>query len=475
MRISCVWCLFIGVAMCALAGCEGPEDRPEEPAPVEAERDIQRVVVIHLDTTRADALSCYGGLGRTPNIDTVAARGMRYANSVVPIAYTSPSVASFMTGRLANRNGVYFIGQGLDEKYTTLAEVLKAEGFATAGFTSNMVVANRADNMPSGYGQGFDRYEAIMDPIEVEADEDKRAVPRQNGRYLTDAALGYIDEHANDPFFLWMLYVDPHAPYAPMPPYDTLFADEESLTSQDRPLPLDGEWVHKQAVVEGQPNSAYYLQRYFGEVAMVDAWIGEILQRLDALEGKTLLVITSDHGESMGDYGIWFQHGNTIRYSCANVPLIIACDGSVPAGVSKSLVANIDVAPTILSLLDIDPRVLEPDGRSLVPTFGTIAPWPERMLPFQTDHGDPWRGIRTRNYSLQTLVDTEAESQQSLLFRLDKDLFESLDVSDRYPNMLRRLLQAQREWFADQSDWEPVVNLEWEMEMNERLEALGYL
>ncbi|MHC4615559.1 MAG: sulfatase-like hydrolase/transferase, partial [Planctomycetota bacterium] len=102
--------------------------------------EIRRVVVIHLDTTRADDLGCYGGIPRTPNIDAVAARGMRYTNSIAPVPKTSPSIASFMTGRLANRHGVYDVGGLLQDKFMTLPELLKQHGFVTGGFVSNLVV-----------------------------------------------------------------------------------------------------------------------------------------------------------------------------------------------------------------------------------------------------------------------------------------------------------------------------------------------
>lgn len=460
------------VTLCVAAGCGRSGEIESTP---EIAREIQRVVVIHLDTTRVDALSCYGGIGRTPNIDRVAAGGMRFTNSVVPISLTSASIASFMTGRLAHRNGVYNNGQGLNERFTTLAEVLREHGYATGGFSSNMILANRANGDVSGYGQGFDRFESVLDPIEIAAGADNHRVPRENSKYLTKAALAFIDDHADEPFFLWMLYVDPHAPYAPVPPYDTVFADEPLIRAQDTPLPLDGEWVSKQAVVQGEPNSAYYLQRYFGEVAMVDAWVGTLIDRLETLEGRTLLVITADHGESLGDYGIWFQHGNTIRHSCANVPLVIACEGRVPAGVSHALTANIDLAPTILSLVGIDPEVLDADGQSLEPAFAAGDPWPGRMLPFQTARGEPWRGIRSRDYCLQTLLSNEGASPQYYLYRLATDPIESRDVAADFPGIFDAHLDAQRKWFSDTADWEPEVTLDWELEMTERLEALGYL
>ncbi|MEE8458385.1 MAG: sulfatase-like hydrolase/transferase, partial [Phycisphaerales bacterium] len=164
-----------------------------------SDNDIRRVVVIHLDTTRMDDLSCYGGVARTPNIDAVAARGMRYTNSITPIPKTSPSIASFMTGRLPNRHGVYDVIGKLRESFTTLPELLQVYGFKTAGFVSNPVV-DRLKTDPgrtAGFDQGFRVFEGIRDVPPTPEGADPNDVPRNLVKPLVEAALDFIDRNEN--------------------------------------------------------------------------------------------------------------------------------------------------------------------------------------------------------------------------------------------------------------------------------------
>ncbi|MHC4218346.1 MAG: sulfatase-like hydrolase/transferase, partial [Planctomycetota bacterium] len=196
--------------------------------------EIRRVVVIHLDTTRADDLGCNGGIARTPNIDAVAARGMRYTNSIAPLPKTSPSIASFMTGRLANRHGVYDVGGLLQDKFSTLQELLDQNGFVTGGFASNLVVDKlKTDKTKSaGFDQGFDVFKGLRALPDVPEGAEENAVPRTVCAPLIDEALAFVEEHRDEPFFLWMLHLDPHAPYAPPAPYDAMYLDHPELKAR---------------------------------------------------------------------------------------------------------------------------------------------------------------------------------------------------------------------------------------------------
>ena len=191
------------------------------------------MVVIHLDTTRADDFGCNGGIPSTPNIDAVAARGMRYTNSIAPLPKTSPSIASFMTGKLANHHGVYDVGSLLQDKFTTLQELLGEHGFVTGAFASNLVVDKlRTDKTrTAGFDQGFDVFKGIRDLPHVPEGAEENAIPRELAAALMTEALAFVEEHADEPFFLWMLHLDPHAPYAPPAPYDTMYLDDPRLTT----------------------------------------------------------------------------------------------------------------------------------------------------------------------------------------------------------------------------------------------------
>ncbi len=440
-----------------------------------SDNDIRRVVVIHLGSTRMDDLSCYGGVARTPNIDAVAARGMRYTNSITPIPKTSPSIASFMTGRLPNRHGVYNVTGKLRESFTTLPELLQAYGFKTAGFVSNPVV-DRLKTDPgrtAGFDQGFRVFEGIRDVPPTPEGADPNDVPRNLVKPLVEAALDFIDRNENDPFFLWMLHLDPHAPYAPPAPYDTMYLDHPRVTSGSTRLsPAE---IHAQAYVKGRLDSHEYVARHLGEVTLTDYWLGVLFRRIDQLPGRTLLIITADHGESLGDAGYWFGHGSNIRHPCVNVPLIIACDGLVPIGTNDSLVANIDLAPTILELLKISPIALGTNGFSLAPTFRHANPWPGRMIPIQAYNGIRWRGVRSARYCLQSEFDpSDGSHLRTMFYDIKADPLESIDVSATVPDVYREHLAVEHVWFSGDGH-APDHELLNHPEVIRRLQSLGYL
>ena len=455
---------------CVLAAATMACGRPPSDA---RPQDIRRVVVLQLDTTRVDAIGCYGGHARTPAIDALCARGRRYTNAIAPTPLTSPSVASFMTGRLSHESGVYTVGNVVRNDLDTLAEILRRNGFATGGFTSNMVTANRSDGSSLGFDQGFDVYRAVLDETPIPPDADRRSFPRDNADVLTKEALAFVDRYASERFFLWILFIDPHAPYAPPAPYDTMYEDSAALRGASRRLTR--EQIGGQAMVEGELDSAYYTQRYYGEVSLVDRSIAEIVKRVEALPGKTLWIVTADHGESLGEQDRWFQHGKTLGHACVDVPLIVACDGCVPPGTSGTLVANVDLAPTILEVLGLPASRFGAHARSLVPTFGDRDPWPGRKLPINVEHGDRWRGVRTKSAVLQTrLQRPSGRPDQRLLYRVDVDPEERTNVARANPDLLKHLQKFETAWFVARKA-EPEQDVRAEYEMTERLRALGCL
>ena len=199
----------------------------------------------------------------------------------------------------------------------------------------------------------------------------------------------------------------------------------------------------------------------------------KLLHRLERLPGRTLLVITADHGESLGDVGYWFGHGSNIRHPCVNVPLIIACDGVVPIGVSDAVVANVDLAPTILALLGLSSEPLAANGVSLASTFHEPDPWPERMIPIQAYTGLRWRGVRSADFCLQSELDPRNGMRRTLLYDLRSDPNESTDVSADYPHVLKEHLELERAWFERVMATESHIRDD--PEMMQRLRSLGYI
>jgi arylsulfatase A-like enzyme len=451
------------------------EDMGGRPA-AKPKAEIRRVVVIHIETTRRDAMSCYGGIAKTPNIDRVAASGMVFTNAIVPVSKTAPSSASFLTGRLAWRNGVFKNGFALPHRYVTLAELLNESGFLTAAFIHNRVLLNLPNGKRTGFDQGFDVFEWGGDvPIEVPDGGHFNAAVRKDAEILTGALIRFLREHEDERLFLWTFYFDPHAPYGPPAPYDSMYLNHDELLKNSVVIPED---VLQKTLtyVPGRTRSHEYIARYYGSITYTDVWIGKFLDVLEDLPGKSLLVITGDHGEGLGEFNYWFEHGDSLKWPAVNVPMIIACPGVIPAGTSDALAANIDIAPTILEVLGIPSDPLDPDGRSLLPVMSDDSLWDDRMIPIQTYRGDAFRGVRTRDFSLHCLYSPKDDKMKwSELFDLRSDPKETVNVAEGFPEEHEELLQFLEEYFATETEVTREINPRKDPEMVKRLRSLGYL
>ncbi len=287
------------------------------------------LLVVTLDTTRADRLGSYGRAGGpTPHLDALAARGLRFAHAVTVAPTTLTAHATIFTGLIPPRHGVRINSEDrLDASQVTLAEVLAAKGYETAAFVSAFVLDARF-----GLDQGFATYDdrvAAATGTAFAQGTNERAGPA-----TTDAALAWLGKRdAKRPFFAWVHYFDAHAPYAPPAPHAARFPEAP----------------------------------YDGEVAAVDAEVGRLLDAIDraGLRERTLVVVVADHGESLGQHGE-ATHGHFVYRSTMDVPFIVANPRltPVPGVVDGGVVSTADVTPTVLDLLgagDNRPR----DGVSL--------------------------------------------------------------------------------------------------------------
>ena len=289
------------------------------------------VLLITIDTLRADHVGSYGYKeAQTAAIDTIAARGLRFAHATTVAPLTLPAHASLMTGtfpwyhRVRDNGGFY-----LSDDQETLAKVLRTRGYRTGGFVAAFVLDHRW-----GIGQGFDRYYDDFDLAKYRLDVGLDAVQRPASEVVSKA-LAWLDQDAEQPFFAWVHLYEPHAPYDPPEPIRSRF-----------PPTMIG--------------------AYDGEIATADIQVGRLIDRLSTAGrlDRTLVVILGDHGESLGEHGEE-QHGFFIYDSDIRIPLLIAGPG-VPSRVINEHVRMVDVMPTILELLHIpSPKVVQ--GSSLLP------------------------------------------------------------------------------------------------------------
>lgn len=267
------------------------------------------VLLLTLDTTRADALGAFGGRGtHTPALDALAARGTRWEQAITSTPLTLPAHSSLFTGLAppehgVESNGTHVLPRGLP----TLAEALAARRYATAGFVASRVLDRRF-----GLARGFQHYD---DRVPVEASGGRSAGER-DARQMTDAALAWLGRRpAGKPVFLWVHYVDPHAPYRPA----------------------------------GVKPEASVGERYAGEVTAMDREIGRLLAALPGGAAQWLIAAVGDHGESLGEHGE-ADHGIFVYHATQHVPLILAGPG-VPRGRGiRETVATHRLASTLLRL-----------------------------------------------------------------------------------------------------------------------------
>ncbi len=291
------------------------------------------LIVVTLDTTRADRIGCYGAKDvATPRLDALAARGVRFANAVSPMPLTLPAHCTLFTSLLPGAHGVRDNGGfKLSAEHLTLAEALSQRGFATGGFVSAFVLDHRW-----GIAQGFDRY---FDDFDLKQQEKLSMGEIQRpGNETLDHALAWIRDVKDKRFFAWIHFYDPHAPYDPPEPYKSRYA--------------------------GRP--------YDGEIAWTDALVGRLLDELDRLDltKRTVIAVLADHGESLGEHGEQ-GHGYFIYEQVTHIPMIVATPYSGTRGRTvDAVVKSIDLAPTVLELLGAAGALPAAQGTSVVPLLG---------------------------------------------------------------------------------------------------------
>ena len=271
------------------------------------------LVLITIDTLRADHVGAYGApAGVTPALDALAGRGVRFDQVQTAVPLTGPSHATILTGQYPPTHGVRGnVVFTLNDEHPTLATLLKRRGYRTAAFVGAYLVA-----AAFGFNQGFDTFD---EEFHESGPGDQGAERRANE--VADAAMRWFGSAPDGPFFTWLHFYDPHAPYDPPPPYRERFAG----------------------------------RAYDGEIAFTDAQIGRVLDALRASghERDTVIMVLADHGEGLGEHHE-LTHAVLTYQSTMRVPWIAAGPGIPAARTIPARVATIDLLPTALGLLGID-------------------------------------------------------------------------------------------------------------------------
>jgi len=305
------------------------------------------IVVVLIDTLRADRLGAYGSTrGLTPFLDSLAERGVVFRNAWAPAPHTRPSVASLFTSRFPSEHGTMGFGHGLAEQETTLAEVLSGRDWWTAGFLGTGVIEAK-----SGFAQGFAVYDAPAGGA------------KRGGLHIRQGLLRSMETlRSGRPSFLYVHYMEPHIPWAP-PAY--------LLTAVRPDIPLAEMPAISFAMLMAryQPPDATMRAKieavYDAEVATVDAEIRALFEYLprQGFLDDAVIVITADHGEGFGGHDL-YGHGNSLYEELIHVPLIVVLPRQSRGRTVDEPVTLVDVAPTLLDLAGV-PAPPSFEGRSL--------------------------------------------------------------------------------------------------------------
>jgi arylsulfatase A-like enzyme len=358
---------------CFASACPGRPDAPPN------------LLLITIDTLRADRLACYGGppdVGEA--ICALADGGTRFAWAFSAAAHTAPSVASLLTSRYPSHHGVtQRASSRLRPTDTTVAELLGAVGYTTAAIVSNPIL-----DPVRNFGQGFAVYE-----VRTASPERNRRLRQGLAAATTDAALAWAERAAREPWFLWVHYQDPHGPYDP--PGGSAVRDAPG----DPVLPvLDGQSGHRgipaYQALPGLHTVAAYEARYLDEIRQLDPQVARLVAGLDARGRPPALLLTADHGEAFGEDGFYFAHGHSVGLDQIRVPLLWRPPQPGRARVVTTPVSLLDVAPTLLRAAGVQAAdVLR--GRPL-PVHGETPPDVER--PLYAEHARRVAVVRGRSY-----------------------------------------------------------------------------
>ncbi len=432
------WFLLV-VMLLGGANCSKRSDQGSR-FPTKARHRGVNLLLITIDTLRADYLSCYGKTPvATPHIDSLAAHGTRFTQAFAQVPLTPPSHASIMTGTYPPIHKIRDLkGYVLDSKVPTLATLAKGEKFETAAILGAAVLDHRY-----GLASGFDTYRDDMK--EKQAGQLPGVVAEIRADVVTRRALQWLDQTQKAEkgptknFFLWVHYYDPHYPHEPPDPF----------------------------------RSRYSKTPYAGEIAFVDEQLGHLLGWFSehGLADRTLMVLLSDHGESLGEHGE-FTHGVFLYDSTMHIPLIVAGPGLPSGRVISQQVRSIDVMPTVADYFGFSPgnRV---QGVSLMPAIAEGKKvhsnycYMETFYPKTTLGWSELRGMRTEEW--KRIVAPKPE-----LYGLKEDLHEEHNLVNQHPadsdQLEKRVWEIAGTTDRGEGSGEQPVN----QQTLEQLRSLGY-
>jgi choline-sulfatase len=396
----------------------------------------QNVILITLDTVRADHLGCYGNKNiQTPTLDALGRDGVVFERALSQVPLTWPSHAAILTGMYPFQNGVQdFTGQPLDTRFRSVAQAFKQHGYATGAVVSAFVL-----DRSWGLARGFDFYDDAFAP-EAFVGRDIGLVDRRAGESV-DRALGWLKKNQARPFFFWLHLYDPHSPYDPPEPFRSQY--------QDHP--------------------------YDGEIAYADHELGRLIAWLKQvhLYDSSLIVFLSDHGESLGEHGE-HEHGFFVYNATVHIPLMVkpAAGSGIRPGRAARPVETTAVAPTLLEAAGIhDGMGQQLQSRSLLDSRAAPddAAYSETFYPFSSFGWSPLHALETSRYHY-------IDAPQPELYDLDADPEEKTNLAPQQTATTAVLKEKLRALLANRP-YAPDTDSSFRLNPDalDKLRALGYV
>ena len=441
------------------------------------------VVLIVIDTLRSDHLSCYGYFRETsPTIDRLAREGVLFEDSYAAGIATGPGFTSIVTGLYPVRHRYYITpydvpnAYQLDDNIPVIAEMMWDAGYVTAAVDNLINFRSHMKHFVRGY-------EYYMNPTKTSRWVHHHVTAAE----VNKKVLPWIRQHSYERFFLFIHYWDPHTPYNQPEGYRKVFTHERGDYSSLRVLraPAGYEyvpgWGKVDEIVEGDEERSIDL--YDGEILYVDSAVAEVVEALkdEGVLDETLIVVTSDHGEQLGQHGIWGHAG--LHESVVRVPLILRCPKELPSGLRvKGYVQQVDIVPTILSLAGVRASY-EFDGVDLTDVirgrvrrdFVVCETWGERCIvkgewKLIVHYEPELRVIREvfpeprwpHPRPIKTIMErVKVEGNVGYeLYNIRDDPMEVINLADERRDVLEELRSLLDEWVRERTEEDPMLHLE---------------
>ncbi len=465
-------CALIGLSLAVMHGCQsGGRSAP------------LNLVVILIDTLRADHLGCYGyDRATSPNIDRLAEGAILFENAVAPSSWTLPSTASILTALHPTRHQAVNRKTRLALHRDTLAEVLRRNGYHTGAVVSHILVSPEY-NMDQGF-EDFDD-SSIGERTDVSSPA------------VTERGLQWLRSGARSPFFLMLHYFDPHGAYVRHPEFEFGEPYDGWLDLEHPSWGLHNIWRNRRDLDDR--DRAHIVNRYDGEIAFVDHHVGRVLEEIRqlGLESSTIVVLTADHGEEFFEHG-YLGHTEHLYEETIHVPLIIQNPAleTAPARFAPP-VAMVDLMPTLLEMLGVVWDGTGVDGRSCLGAL--LGHKPAHAVAYSEVHFRPiamveaqreirrtgktgaYHDLRSlRKGDLKLVYDVPRDSLEA--YDLAADPAESVNlagehlpprINDMKTDLLNRITNIERVALLESADTDSIAGMSPEAE--ERLRALGYI